>query len=745
MLALNPMSMALQCGLTPRRRDASGTAPDALDPTCDGDAARLARLAADPAIDVIDTTDAQLDELVRGRTPKVELSSDEVRTRVKQLLAGADRELFGCWFHYPWASCLVHVLPPTLHRELRLDRNRYKITSAEQTRLLSARVAIAGLSVGRAVLSTLIREGIGGSFHLADFDALSVSNLNRCAGGVLDVGIDKTVLAAREVAELDPWLKVRVFRDGVSRATLAEFLEGVDILVEECDDLAMKFELREAARARRIPVLMATSDCGRLDIERFDLEATREPLHGILPGVRAADLAGLTTKQKVPYILRLIDADRLEPRMAASLVEVKETLSTWPQLASGVALGGAMVANAARRLLLGGLEWSGRHSIDLDALLVAERTLPLPEPRPWTPRAVALDAPALGLPVRGLDQVPSPAELRFLVECATLAPSGGNNQPWRFEIHGGHLRCALNPGRRKSCFELAERADVLALGSALEATLIGARALGFSVKAEVAMEPSPWSWSVQLARGGPPERTDALEQLRQRCTNRRTTPSALVSAEDLDALLTAAAQHLALRATAISDVEALRHLGEVIGGLDRARFLSPPMHAELVSEIRWTPEETVARRDGIDLACLELDATDRAAFEVLRSGAAMEVLANLGLGHALGDASRRAFENAGAALILATSATDHRSIVEAGRGLIRVWLAATARGLAVHPSGTPLIFPREFGRQVPILTGAQPLLVLRLSRLDAPSARSLRRKVDDLLVTSASDKREAPR
>jgi hypothetical protein len=74
---------------------------------------------------------------------------------------------------------LVHVLPEPLHRELRLDRNRYAITTDEQERLTGLCVAVAGLSVGRAVVSTMAHEGVGGELRLADFDVLELSNLNR--------------------------------------------------------------------------------------------------------------------------------------------------------------------------------------------------------------------------------------------------------------------------------------------------------------------------------------------------------------------------------------------------------------------------------------------------------------------------------------------------------------------------------------------------------------------------------------
>lgn len=149
-----------------------------------------------------------------------------------------------------------------VHRELRFDRNRYAITAEEQRRLLELRVAVAGLSVGRAVVSIMAHEGIGGELRLADFDVLDLSNLNRVSGGVADVGESKVVLAAREVAELDPYVRVVAFPRGVEEATIADFVAGADVIVDECDDLAVKLQLREHARAARRPVVMPRAIAG---------------------------------------------------------------------------------------------------------------------------------------------------------------------------------------------------------------------------------------------------------------------------------------------------------------------------------------------------------------------------------------------------------------------------------------------------------------------------------------------------
>src|SRR4051795_8535303 len=308
-----------------------------------------------PGITVVDELAPQLAQLARCRAPR---DGDRV----------AELDVEGVWFYYPWRHTLVHVLPQALHRELRFDRNRYAITTQEQERVASLRIAVAGLSVGRAVVTTLVHEGVGGELRLADFDVLEVSNLNRITGGVADVGISKVVLAAREVAEVDPYVDVKLFPRGVEPETIGEFLDGVDVVVDEWAGLEIKVLLREHARAAGKPVVMATSHRGMLDVERFDLTPQRPVFHGLLGDVSAASLADLTTKQKVPYVIRILDPASLTDRAAASMIEVKESVSTWPQLASDVALGGAMVTNAVRRIALGQLSLSGRFHCDLDEL-----------------------------------------------------------------------------------------------------------------------------------------------------------------------------------------------------------------------------------------------------------------------------------------------------------------------------------------------------------------------------------------
>ena len=79
---------------------------------------------------------------------------------------------------------------------------------------------------------------------------------------------------------------------------------------------------------------------------RFDIEPDRELFHGLLPDVSTDSLAGLSTREKVPYVLQILEPDQVSTRAAASLAEVGKTLTTWPQLAGDVTLGAATTAAA---------------------------------------------------------------------------------------------------------------------------------------------------------------------------------------------------------------------------------------------------------------------------------------------------------------------------------------------------------------------------------------------------------------
>jgi nitroreductase len=704
---------------------------------------------------VHDAIDDQLWELSETRLPR----PDQAERRaglIEELLAGRPSERFGCWVYFPWRSSVVHLLPEAEFRELRTSRNRNKITEAEQQRLRTLRIGIAGLSVGLASAVTLALEEIGGEYRLADFDSLALSNLNRLRASVEDLGTNKAVLGARAIFELNPYARVRVFDEGVTDENLDAFFEGggqLDLLIEECDDLYMKVRLREQARALRIPVLMETSDRGLIDVERFDREPRRPLLHGLIGEVRADALRALPTVDKVPFVLDILGTSSLSSRFAGSLYEIDRTLRSWPQLASGVALGGALNADAARRIVLGGLRDSGRFYVDLEQLVADGRA----QPSEQTPPLPALETPAPALP-RSLSEASlGEAQMRELVQIACLAPSGGNMQPWRFVAQAGRVELRLAEGEARSLLDHRQRASVLALGAAAENLRLAAPHFGLA--AQLVPFPAPEDpllvAEVTLRREPTAAVELPLEAVLARATNRRLARPQEITVAQREAIFSSA-RRSGVGVELLTPCAELDELADILGEGDRLRFLNDGLRREMGGEVLFT-EQAVRRGLGMDVRSLELNATDLAGLRLALSGAGMKLEQALGLGRVFEEGAHKALAQCSGMLLMTVEGEEPRAFFEGGRALENLWISAQAAGLAVQPYAALLylflrledaddaggIFSTQeleqlralkerFRRVLPLPAGHTDVMLLRLAHAGAPTVRALRRPLDEV-------------
>ena len=337
------------------------------------DKATLSKLLEDSKVTfVCDEIYGQLQELIKSLNPSAIISQDEYPELINKHLAGKDIQEYGVWVYYPWSQRLVHLLDEKEFIEVRTNRNRNKITTEEQNKLKTKKIGIVGLSVGQSIALTLAMERTCGELRLADFDTAELSNLNRIRTGTHNLGLNKTVIAAREILEIDPFLNVKIFTDGLHNGNMDDFFLGESklyLFVEVCYGLDAKIESRYKAREYQIPVVMDTNDRGMIDVERFDIEPQRPVLHGLADGLNPESIKDLTNEQKIPYILKMVGADTMSARLKASMLEVRKTINTWPQLASSVALGGAATTDICRRILLDQFHDSGRYYVDLDEII----------------------------------------------------------------------------------------------------------------------------------------------------------------------------------------------------------------------------------------------------------------------------------------------------------------------------------------------------------------------------------------
>jgi molybdopterin/thiamine biosynthesis adenylyltransferase/heme-degrading monooxygenase HmoA len=318
-----------------------------------GDFEAFADVCREHGIARVDALDTQLEDLAAIRVPSAKEGGGE-RFIADTMTAAGGRDVYGAWVYFPWQARVVHLLDREEFHEVITDRNRDKITRTEQQELRSRRIGVLGLSVGGEAAVAVAQEHLCGSIVLADFDRLDLSNLNRLGAGVDDLGRNKAVIVARRIARIDPYLEIDVFDEGVTDANLDAFLDGLDLLIEECDGLAIKYEVRRRARERRLNIVFAGDERGFLSIEPYAHQPELRPFHGRVeasqpPRESFADDASFMRALTV----WLGGWHAISERSRLSLEQIGSTLRGYPQLASEARFAAGQIGHVARRLLLG--------------------------------------------------------------------------------------------------------------------------------------------------------------------------------------------------------------------------------------------------------------------------------------------------------------------------------------------------------------------------------------------------------
>lgn len=278
----------------------------------------------------------------------------------------------GRWVFFPWNNSLVHILENEPFQTVRTARNMNLINKAEQEKFYNASIGIAGLSVGNSVATAIVLQGGGKKIKLADHDRLALSNTNRVRAGIHNLGALKVEMTARQIYEMNPYSEVEIFPDGITPKNIKKFFSGLDIVVDEIDNIAVKYLIREEAKARKLAVVMAADngDNAVVDVERYDLPNQPKFFHGRIGEVNYEILTKLDKFGIGKTITKHVGPENVTERMRDSLLEMGKTIVSWPQLGGAALINGSAVAYCVRKILNGEEVIENRALISLDEKLI---------------------------------------------------------------------------------------------------------------------------------------------------------------------------------------------------------------------------------------------------------------------------------------------------------------------------------------------------------------------------------------
>lgn len=272
----------------------------------------------------------------------------------------------------PESSSDIHVIKKQI-ATLTSNRNKNLIRHEEQEKLRAAVVGFFGMSVGSHAVLTWVMQNRPDVVKMADPDVISVSNLNRIRSGLHAVGSGKTETVKKQIEEMSPFTKIyttaQIKPDLLKKFCLSK--PAVDVIVDEIDSLEGKIFLRRLAKEMNIPLVSAT-DVGSavfLDVERYDLKRDTPFFLGRVSQKEIDTIGTMHPKEKRKLLFKIVGFAHNSERMLESLLEIKKTLYTWPQLGSTATMAGGILTTTLTKIIMGEKVETGRYVISLDELL----------------------------------------------------------------------------------------------------------------------------------------------------------------------------------------------------------------------------------------------------------------------------------------------------------------------------------------------------------------------------------------
>ena len=154
-----------------------------------------------------------------------------------------------------------------------------------QLKLKNSRVLIVGLGgLGSPVALYLAAAGVG-ELHLADFDSVDLTNLQRqIIHDTANVGESKVDSASRRLRLINPHIKLIAHRAALDADSLTEAVSQVDLVLDCCDNFTTREAVNRACVAARKPLVSGAAIRLEGQLSVFDSRQPASPCYHCLYG-----------------------------------------------------------------------------------------------------------------------------------------------------------------------------------------------------------------------------------------------------------------------------------------------------------------------------------------------------------------------------------------------------------------------------------------------------------------------------
>ncbi|MFW5425981.1 MAG: ThiF family adenylyltransferase [Methylophagaceae bacterium] len=578
------------------------------------------------------------------------------------------------------------------------SRNTGLLTLAEQEKLSSTKVAIAGMGgVGGVHLITLLRTGIG-HFNISDMDSYELANMNRQYGAkISNLNQPKVDVMLKEAHEVNPYAEINTFSEGINEDNIDTFLEGVNIVVDGMDafNITIRRLIFNTALAKGIPVItsgpigfssaLITFMPNKMGFDDyFDIRDGMDEKEQLL-----RFFVGLTPKfTHLKYL---------------NLKENAVKTRSGPSLSLACQLCSATATTEVIRIILGkkGIKAAPHYfQYDLFRRKFVKSYMPMGNKNPiqklkihFAQKKLASFKPNIGpekiiapaLTTRISGDIPNEI-MEYLLKAGQQAPSGENTQPWFLSSEKNTIHLQLDPTADKSLFNVKQMASGIACGAVIENIKMAASKYNLvtDIIFETMADEESLSISINLYSKKISESPRA-KFIWERQTNRTKYSGKPIPWVDFERLEQAGDEIEGVSLDLYTGKDSIKTIARIVRQADRLRMEIKSVHEALMSHIHFTDESALASRSGFPIKNLEAGRDGEAFIKMTQSWKSANRMNRLGMSRIAARMANKGVKKASAIGLIRIKGQDMKAFLNGGRALENVWLEATRLGLSFQP------------------------------------------------------------
>lgn len=272
-----------------------------------------------------------------------------------------------------------------------------------------------------------------------------------------------------------------------------------------------------------------------------------------------------------------------------------------------------------------------------------------------------------------------------LIRSASSAPSADNMQPWEFRKNGNAIE-VFTADSRMLPTDVSGMFTWVSIGAAVQNIVIASAALGFGSEVDY-RSPGDTGRPVAVIRLFPGIADGRLAGWIPLRTTNRSNYIAVQLEDSMASDLTRNINSLKAGIYWMTEPAGFRLMASMDANSSYIRLEHKPLHDELFDILRFSRRQIEETRFGLDYESLGVPAVTVFIARQLQHWSVNRIISKSGIGRLVANMLSSRLLKAGALCLVTAKQKDPAGYMEAGRAMEQLWLAATSKGLSIHPYG----------------------------------------------------------